>query len=258
MTIVIDGIEINYYDRGAGEAVLFLHGWGSSLDSFAPFLDSLAGFYRVCALDLPGFGRSREPGAAWDVGDYADFVLKFIRHLGLTRVIPIGHSFGGRIIIKLAGREKPPLDFPKIILVGSAGLKPEKSLKAKIRQLSYKAVRRIISVNLVEKRWPGLLESWRRKNASADYLAASPRMRQVLVKTVNEDLRPHLPLIAVPTLLIWGENDTATPPADARLMEKLIPGAGLVMLKNAGHYSFLDQPHIFGRVLDSFLSIKRS
>jgi pimeloyl-ACP methyl ester carboxylesterase len=255
---VIDGINIHYYDQGAGEAVLFLHGWGSDFNSFAGFLDSLTGHYRVCALDLPGFGQSGEPPAAWNVGEYADFALKFIQSLGLEKVILIGHSFGGRVIIKLAGQETPPLDFPKIILVDSAGIRPPKTLKGKIRQVLYKMVRNVISINFVEKHWPDLLERWRRKNASADYLAASPMMRQVLVKTVNEDLRQHLPLITAPTLLIWGENDTATPPDDARLMEKLIPGAGLVMLKNAGHYSFLDQKHSFGRVLDSFLNITRN
>ncbi|UQZ88075.1 alpha/beta hydrolase [Deltaproteobacteria bacterium Smac51] len=254
----VNGININHYDRGTGEAVLFLHGWGSNFDSFISFLDSLTGYYRVCALDLPGFGKSQEPPTAWSVGDYADFVLGYIRQLGLERVILIGHSFGGRVIIKMAGRKDPPLDFPKIILVDSAGIRPEKTAKQKIRQSVYKLVRNIISIDFIEKRWPELLESWRRKNASADYLNASPLMRQCLVKTVNEDLRRHLPLISSPTLLIWGENDTATPVEDARVMEKMIPEAGLVVLKNAGHYSFLDQGYTFGRVLDSFLDIKRT
>jgi pimeloyl-ACP methyl ester carboxylesterase len=95
------------------------------------------------------------------------------------------------------------------------------------------------------------------KNASADYRNATPRMRECLVKTVNEDLTPCLPSIRCPTLLIWGENDSETPLSDAGVMEKLIPDAGLVVLKNAGHYSFLDQSYAFGRVLDSFLNIKR-
>lgn len=237
--------------------MLFLHGWGSSFDVFTPFLERLKNHCRVCALDMPGFGQSQEPPGPWDVAKYADFVAKFIRYLGLTRVILIGHSFGGRVIIKLAGRETPPFEIPKIILVDSAGIKPAKSFKAKIRQILYKTVRRLISIHLVEKLSPGLLERWRRKHASRDYLAASPLMRQVLVKTVNEDLRRHLPLIKPPTLLLWGANDTATPLMDAHIMESLIPGAGLAILPQAGHYSFLDQPAIFGRALDSFLNIKR-
>jgi pimeloyl-ACP methyl ester carboxylesterase len=80
-------------------------------------------------------------------------------------------------------------------------------------------------------------------------------MRECLVKAINEDLTPCLPSISCPTLLIWGENDTATPLEHAKTMEKLIPDAGLVVLKKAGHYSFLDQSYTFGKVLDSFLEI---
>mgnify|MGYP005765608411 FL=1 len=80
-------------------------------------------------------------------------------------------------------------------------------------------------------------------------------MRQCLVRVVNEDLTHLLPSIKVPTLLVWGENDTDTPLSDAHLMEKLIPGAGLVTLKNAGHYAFLEQQYTFNRVVCSFLKI---
>ena len=67
-------------------------------------------------------------------------------------------------------------------------------------------------------------------------------MRETLVKVVNEDLEPLLPQISVPTLIIWGDMDTATPIADARRMEELIKDAGLVVCEGAGHYSFLEQP----------------
>ena len=62
-----------------------------------------------------------------------------------------------------------------------------------------------------------------------------------------------MPFIKAPSLLIWGENDTATPISDARIMEKLIPDAGLVSFKGAGHYSFLDNPAQFKAVIRSFL-----
>jgi pimeloyl-ACP methyl ester carboxylesterase len=101
--------------------------------------------------------------------------------------------------------------------------------------------------------FPNVLEKWRKKNGSDDYNNATPVMRQTLVKTVNEDLTPLLPGINAPTLLIWGENDTATPLRDGRLMEKLIKGSGLVTLKNAGHYSFLEQEYTYLKVLASFL-----
>ena len=94
---------------------------------------------------------------------------------------------------------------------------------------------------------------------SADYRAASPLMRQILVNVVNEDLTDLLPKIKQETLLIWGTNDTATPIADAHIFEKEISAAGtdvgLAEIKNAGHYSFLEQPVVFANIIKSFLKI---
>ncbi len=70
---------------------------------------------------------------------------------------------------------------------------------------------------------------------------------------INEDLKKYLPEINVPTLLIWGENDTATPISDAKIMEKLIPDAGLVTYKNSGHFSYLENIQNCNVVLNEFL-----
>ena len=78
-------------------------------------------------------------------------------------------------------------------------------------------------------------------------------MRAVMSICVNEDLKEFMPSIKAPTLLIWGENDTATPLSDAKTMERLIPDAGLVSFPDCGHYSFLDNPGQFRAVLQSFL-----
>jgi len=258
--MVLNGIDVNYYDRGSGNGVLFLHGWGSNFASFQLFLDRISepGLrYRVCAPDLPGFGQSGEPPEAWGVGDYADFTLDFLAELGIKSAVLIGHSFGGRIAIKLAARKNLPIEIPKMILVDSAGVRSKKTAKQTAGLLFYKAVKRLVSIECVQKKFPGLLEKWRKKMGSEDYRNASPRMRECLVKVINEDLTPCLPSISCPALLIWGENDTATPLEHAKIMEKLIPDAGLVVLKNAGHYSFLDQSYTFGKVLDSFLEIDK-
>jgi len=103
------------------------------------------------------------------------------------------------------------------------------------------------------KPFPKLVEKMRRKYGSADYRNASPIMRQTLVKIVNEDLRNLLPQIKKEVLLIWGENDDSTPLSDGKLMEELLPNAGLAVIKNAGHYAFLEQPELFAKILDSYL-----
>ena len=98
-----------------------------------------------------------------------------------------------------------------------------------------------------------VLNKIRAKKGSSDYSNSTPKMRAILSKVVNEDLKHVMPSIKCPTLLIWGEKDTATPIGDAKIMEKLISDAGLVSFPNAGHYSFLDNAFQYQAVLRSFL-----
>ena len=98
-----------------------------------------------------------------------------------------------------------------------------------------------------------VLNKIRAKKGSSDYSNSTPKMRAILSKVVNEDLKHVMPSIKCPTLLIWGEKDKATPIGDAKIMEKLIPDAGLVSFPNAGHYSFLDNAYQYQAVLRSFL-----
>ena len=80
-------------------------------------------------------------------------------------------------------------------------------------------------------------------------------MRASLVKVVNEDLTPYMPSVTMPALLIWGDQDTATPLSDGQKMEELMPEAGLAVINGAGHYSFLDNAYLFNKILGSFLGI---
>lgn len=251
----VNGIKINYEQKGEGDIIVLLHGWGSNIKLFANLIELLSKKYKVIAMDMPGFGESEEPPSAWCVDDYADFVIDFLKDYDTKKIMLLGHSFGGRVTIKLNSRKTLPFEITKVILVDSAGILPPKTNKKSFRTYCYKAGKAILSTGIVQKLAPDALENFRKKMGSADYAAASPLMRQVLVKTVNEDLEPLLPNIKCPALLIWGVNDTATPLSDGEKMEKLIPDAGLVKLENAGHYSFLDQQYTFNKVMSSFMKL---
>lgn len=251
----VNGIKINYEQKGQGDIIVLLHGWGSNIKLFANLIDLLSVKYTVVAMDMPGFGESEEPPSAWCVEDYAKFVIDFMKDYNAEKIMLLGHSFGGRVIIKLNSRNDLPFEITKVILVDSAGILPPKSNKKSFRTYYYKAGKAVLSTGIVKKLAPEALENFRKKMGSADYAAASSLMRQVLVKTVNEDLEPLLPNIKCPTLLVWGVNDTATPLSDGEKMEKLIPDAGLVKLENAGHYSFLEQQYTFNKVMCSFMKI---
>ncbi|MCR4639379.1 alpha/beta hydrolase [Ruminococcus sp.] len=256
MIKTVNGLKINYEEKGEGDLIVLLHGWGSNITLFANMIELLSKKYKVVAMDMPGFGKSDEPKEVWDVSSYVQFVIDFLRDYDTKEVMLLGHSFGGRVIIKMHSRSDLPFKVTKVILVDSAGIMPPKSNKKSWRTRYYKLGRTVLSWGIVKKLFPDALENFRKKMGSADYAAASPMMRQVMVKVVNEDLEPYLPNIKAPTLLVWGVNDTATPLSDGEKMEKLIPDAGLVKLENAGHYSFLEQQFTFNRVMCSFMKIE--
>lgn len=253
--INIDGLNINYIDKGSGDVVVLLHGWGSNITLFDSMINLLSDKYRVIAFDMPGFGKSNEPSDAWNVEDYVNFVVKFLSHFDVKEATFLGHSFGGRVIIKMFENGAPPFKINKIILVDSAGVKPKKTLKQKVKIRTYKMGKAVLSLSPVKKFFPDALHKFQSKSGSADYNAASPVMRQTLVRVVNEDLTHIFPNVTPPTLLVWGKNDTATPVSDACLMEEMMPNAGKVVFENCGHYSFLEKQYEFNRVLASFMNI---
>lgn len=256
MEITIDGYKINYKETGTGEKVLvILQGWGTELavyDSVAACVNSKL---KVIQFDFPGFGGSDEPREAWSVSDYADFFEKFMQALNIKKATLLGHSYGGRVIIKLANRDNLPFEIQRIVLMDSAGIMPKKTAKQKWKIKKYKILKKIVNMKLAYAICPNLIDEWKGKQGSADYRNASPMMRQCMVKAVNEDLTHLLPTIKQDTLLIWGDLDTATPISDAKKMEELIPNSGLAVIKGTGHYCFLEQPVIFRNIMHSYFNI---
>ncbi len=255
MYIDINGINTHYEDRGSGDAVVILHGWGTDLSLYEGLIAHISKTHRVIAPELPGFGETQEPPASWNVDDYSAFVLKFLEALKIKKAVLIGHSNGGRIIIKTVGCGSK-IEVPKVILIGSAGLVHEKTPEQLRRQKRYKLGKTILSSAPVKAVFPSALEKFKQRSGSEDYRNATPIMRETLVKLVNEDLSHLLTSIKQPTLLIWGENDDSTPLADAKRMQELLPDGGLVVVKGAGHYCYLEQPSFVYRVIDSFLGVK--
>ncbi|RSL28915.1 alpha/beta hydrolase [Salibacterium salarium] len=249
MNINIDGLKVNYHVSGEGTDIVLLHGWGVDMQAFAPVHQSLEKDFRVWSIDFPGFGKSTEPPEPWTVGNYTDFLGTLLKKLDIDQPILVGHSFGGRVSIKYASAH--PVH--KVILVDSAGIKPKRKLKYYVKVYTYKAFKKLLNAPVLNQYKDTILTKVKGKLGSTDYKNVSGTMQQTMVKVVNEDLRHHLPHIKVPTLLVWGENDEATPVEDGRLMEQTIPDAGLVVLDNAGHYSYLDKLNQFLLVIDSFL-----
>lgn len=257
MNISVQGYNINYKITGEGpQTLVILQGWGTKLSLYDSIVDAVKSSYRVVQFDFPGFGGSDEPRESWDVDGFTDFFLALMKELRIEEATLLGHSFGGRVIIKLANRPETTFRIRNIILLDAAGIKAVLSGKKQRKVKRYKRLKKFLCWKPVHALFPDLIDEWMSRQGSADYRNATPMMKQCMVKAINEDLTDLLPGIRQEVLLIWGDNDTATPLSDAKLMEAKIPNTGLVVLSPAGHFSFLDQPAVFRNVIRSYLEVE--
>ncbi len=259
MFVEIDGIKINYIDTVDSIdntfSILLLHGWGADIRYFNRTIETLKKKYRVLAIDLPGFGLSGELKRSFNVDDYCDIVVKFLEYLKIKNVVLLGHSYGGRIIIKLNSRELENINIVKNVLIDSAGIKHKLSFVKRVKVIVYKVLKCVINIIPSKKIRERSLNSLKKKFGSSDYKNATNFLRETMVKSINEDLTPYLKNIKKETLIIWGENDTDTPITDAKVMEREIENSGLVILKNTSHFSFLQDEYTYIKVLESFFNL---
>lgn len=245
------GTEIHYSVSGTGNPFILMHGWGCNSSTVASIANiALECGYKVYNIDLPGFGKSEEPSDVWGVEEYTKSIEFLIQKENIVEPVVAGHSFGGRIAILLSSRN----DTKKVVLIDSAGIKPHRSLSYYVKIYSFKTLKVVLKYLLKKEEYERVINKLRAKRGSSDYAGASSKMRQILSKVVNEDLTNVVSSIKSPTLLMWGELDSATPIKDAIKMQKLIPDSGLVVFEGAGHYSFLEQPLKFKAALKYFLT----
>ena len=243
-------MNVNYITEGTGEDVIILHGWGASIGAVMPIVRLLSPHFRVTAIDLPGCGKTSDPTLPFYVKDYADLVLEICKRENITECVIIAHSNGGRIAVEL--NTASPLKVIKNIFIDTAGVPAKKSFKVKFKTKVFKLGKKILSAVGAKK----ALYRLSNKMGSEDYRNASPVMKKTMVNMLSLDMREQMKDITAPTLLIWGENDTATPLYTAREMEKIISDCGLVVLSGAGHFSYLDCPSVFNAAVKSFLQIR--
>jgi pimeloyl-ACP methyl ester carboxylesterase len=214
--------------------VLALHGWARSHRDFgATFAPPGSEPLDAIALDLPGFGATSAPPAAWGSREYADLVAEVLAEMDTPAVV-LGHSFGGRVAIQLAAQR--PDDVAALVLTGVPLVHPGPGRKT---PLTFRAGRLLHRAGLVSE---PRMESLRQRYGSADYRAAEGIMRQVLVRTVNERYDDVLEVIRCPVTLVWGDDDDVVPITVARLAVDDLADAHVVVCPGAGHLTPLSAP----------------
>jgi pimeloyl-ACP methyl ester carboxylesterase len=210
--------------------LLCLHGWGGSSASFTELRAALAKTdITILTPDLPGFGAEPEPAHPFTVEEYANWVEAYLKkelpNTDHKSLCILGHSHGGRIGIVLASRKTLPITH--LYLCAAAGIRRPRHFKRLIGLMLAKTGKFFLSIPGLKQLAP-LGKNFLYKLVRVhDYEQASPLMRQTLILVTQEDLRPLLPQISIPTDLFWGTEDGMTPLADGQLMHQLIPGSRL-------------------------------
>ena len=260
MIFKYQNLNINYEifderkDKEDGsKPLLLLHGWMAQIESWAPIYLHYAQTRPVYVIDFPGqSGKSSKLKEAWGVPEYAEMVKAFIKFCKIKGTDVIGHSFGGRVIIYLSSKYQEL--FNKIILTDSAGIKPKFSFKRFTKIYSYKLAKFFYKIIMSKEKYEAKLDEMRKKRGSSDYSKLqSDVARQTFNKVINLDLTNELKNIENPVLLIWGENDKDTPLYMAKIIEKKVKDCGLVVIENAGHFSYLDNTAKYLLIADTFL-----
>lgn len=215
---------------GSGVPLVFLHGWGGSVDSFGGAMAYFSARGRTClSFSFPPFGSSDMPPPEWGLADYSAFTLALLDKYALGNVIFIGHSFGGRVAIDIASGAHKERAYA-IALVSAAGIRPRRGLRGLVRDMRFKRDKRL--GRNVEKYY------------SPDWRALPERMRGVFSRIVSLDLTERLKDITCPTALIWGKDDRETPPYMCGVMKRRIRGAEIIRLKG-GHFAYAEDHMVF-------------
>lgn len=223
-----------------GRPLVLLHGLAGSHRWWRYVIPQFARERAVVVPELIGFGGSRPAPRQPDMAEMAHIIGEWLGAHGLEHVDLVGHSMGAEISIHLAARQ--PERVRRLVLVAAAGIPRELSATAAAR----------LATELAR------LRAWGRRTfvatIAADSLRAGPfTLYRTLRHLLADDVRPLLPFVSQPTLIVWGEHDPVTPVRDAHVLRNALPRARLFVVAGAAHNVMADRPDEFVRVVRDFL-----
>lgn len=246
-TVVANKLTV-YSDVGEGPCLLLLHGWGDYHGTYNELSSMLKDNYRIVALDLPGFGGTQMPEEVWGLEDYAQFVSDFIKKLQLKPYAVIGHSNGGSVAIKAIAVGEVSAE--KLILLACAGIRNQQTTKMFI-------IKVIAKIGKVLTLW--LPRNTRKKlqkvlyGVSGSDMLVAPHLQETFKKTVKQDVQADAAILKLPTLLIYGDKDRATPSVLGEVYRGLIDNSILRVIKGGGHFIHHDDPEQVSNLIRGFL-----
>jgi pimeloyl-ACP methyl ester carboxylesterase len=232
------------------QTVLLIHGWGDSSKTFTDLMSELGEEYTTVALDLPGFGTSQSPAEVWGLEEYAAFVRDFLEKLKINNLTAvIAHSNGAAVAIK--GIATGLIEPEKLIILGGAGIRD----REKAKKLGLKIVAKTgkaATFWLPENKKKSLRK--RLYGVSGSDMLVAPHLQETFKKTVAQDVQEDASRIQLPTLLVYGDKDAATPPLYGEIYASCMPDARLEIVPDAGHFVHHDQADKVYKLIQGFLA----
>jgi pimeloyl-ACP methyl ester carboxylesterase len=266
--ITLSGLAVNYTITGHGRPMLLVHGHASSQDLWTKVNLLNSGNYCRYTLDLPGHGTADKPPLEWfTLKNYTALLDQFCRHFGLKDILLVGHSMGGLLSLNLA-LTRPELVASMILIApvveGSflAYLDPWLGLEKFVHHPLTEGLLQIYNafpwlaapVGLNWYARPSMLMTDSFKQAQADFARCPFATLYGNFKLVRQaDLRPHLPRLQTPTLVITGDRDRVVSPRQAELLARSAPQAKLVVISQSGHLPFDEQPELFAAAVAEYV-----
>lgn len=268
--IQVNDIKTRYWSLGThGSVVIFIHGIGSAVETWALNVEVLAQHHQVYALDLVGSGRSDKPPGFYSLVALADFVNAFADALNLKHLSLIGNSLGGGIALQFA--LSYPQQIEKLVLVNSLGLGQEASWSLRLANLPlvarlYKPTRSSTAFTLKQAvADPSVItDEWIDAFYELLILPGAPEALIALIRAninwsgvrteIYQPIIERLPTLTTPTLIIWGKQDQILPVTHAQVAMQRLPIAQLQIFDRCGHWSHFERAAEFNTRVAGFLA----
>lgn len=241
----------HYEKQGNGKTMLMLHGWADQSDTFRPLLANLSNDYTLITLDLPGFGRTEAPKEIWDLDNYSAFIADFLEKINnLELFAMVGHSNGGAVAIR--GISLGLLHPQKLVLLAASGVRDTDKFKRAVIKIIAKAGK--VLTFWLPPQHKKKLQKILYGTVGSDMMAA-PQLKETFKKTVRQDIQKDASNITIPTLLIYGSEDTATPiNSVGNRIKNAIPNSEIEIIEGADHFVHLREPKKTASRIKEFLS----
>jgi pimeloyl-ACP methyl ester carboxylesterase len=240
--------KYNYLEIGEGTPLIILHGLMGNLSNFDSVFEYFSKLgYRVIMPELPLYSL---PILKTNVKNLSAFVKKFVRHLGLEKYILIGNSLGGHIA--LYHTKLNPKNVAGLVLTGSSGLYENSMGGSYPKRGNYE----YIKTKTQEVFYNPEIATKEVVDDVFDTLNNRSKMIRTLTiakSAIRHNMAKDLPKMKLPTCLLWGRNDTVTPPEVAEEFHKLLPNSELHWVEKCGHAPMMEHPKEFNSILEKWL-----